>query len=80
VTEKEAIALFDFRARNDKEMSLKKGDTVYLHSRVSSEWWQGRNGRGQTGLIPHTYVAVHTRCVLCSLHSLVNFLIIVVIL
>ena len=70
--EKEGIALFDFRARNEKELSLKKGDTVHLHTRVSSEWWRGSSG-GHTGLIPHTYVAVQTRCVLyylqCSVIS-----------
>jgi len=56
----EGIALFDFKARNEKELSLKKGDTVHLHTRVSSEWWRGSNA-GQTGLIPHSYVAVQTR-------------------
>lgn len=65
VTEKEAIALFDFRARNEKELSLKKGDSVHLHTRVSSEWWRGSSG-GHTGLIPHTYIAVQTRYVLYS--------------
>jgi len=67
VTEKEAVALFDFRARNEKELSLKKGDTVHLHTRMSSEWWRGSSG-GHTGLIPHTYVAVQTRYVLYRLH------------
>ena len=59
-TKKDAIALFDFRARNEKELSLKKGDTVQLHERVSSEWWRGSSGR-QTGLIPHNYIAVRSR-------------------
>jgi len=70
VIEKDAIALFDFKARNEKELSLKKGDTVLLHTRVSSEWWRGSSG-GHTGLIPHSYVAVQTRCALCSLQTLV---------
>jgi len=61
VMEKDAIALFDFKARNDKELSLKKGDVVQLHTRISSEWWKGSCG-GHTGLIPHNYVAVQTRC------------------
>jgi len=59
-TRKDAVALFDFRARNEKELSLKKGDTVQLHARVSSEWWRGSCG-GQTGLIPHNYIAVQSR-------------------
>ena len=71
VREKDAIALFDFRARNEKELSLKKGDTVQLHTRVSSEWWRGSSG-GRTGLIPHNYIAVQTRCDLCFLHTVLN--------
>jgi len=70
VVEKEAVALFDFKARNEKELSLKKGDTVCLHTRVSSEWWKGSSG-GQTGLIPHSYIAVQTRCASCFLYTLV---------
>ena len=69
MAEKDAIALFDFRARNEKELSLKKGDTVQLHTRVSSEWWRGSSG-GQTGLIPHNYIAMQTRCALYSLYTL----------
>ena len=69
MTEKDAVALFDFRARNEKELSLKKGDAVQLHTRVSSEWWKGSCG-GYTGLIPHNYIALQTRSVLCfSAHS-----------
>lgn len=59
-TRKDAIALFDFRARNEKELSLKKGDTIQLHARVSSEWWRGSSS-GQMGLIPHSYIAVQSR-------------------
>ena len=66
MTEKDAIALFDFRARNEKELSLKKGDAVQLHSRVSSEWWKGTSG-GHTGLVPHNYIAVQPRCDFCFL-------------
>jgi len=70
-TRKDAIALFDFRARNEKELSLKKGDTVQLHARVSSEWWRGSSS-GQTGLVPHSYIAVQSRwavvcyCLYCT--------------
>ena len=59
-TKKDAVALFDFRARNEKKLSLKKGDAVQLHARVSSEWWRGSSG-GHTGLIPHNYIAMQSR-------------------
>jgi len=71
VTEKEAVALFDFKARNEKELTLKKGDVVQLHTRVSSEWWRG-SCSGHTGFIPHNYIAMRTRYtrIICPLHGL----------
>lgn len=53
----EATAQFDFIARSDRELSLKKGDTVTLFSQVSNDWWRGAV-KGQQGLIPDKYISL----------------------
>ncbi|XP_037388224.1 epidermal growth factor receptor kinase substrate 8-like protein 3 isoform X1 [Pygocentrus nattereri] len=42
----------DFRARNDRELSVRKGQTVELLD-MSKRWWKVRNDRGQEGFIPN---------------------------
>ncbi|KAI4887457.1 hypothetical protein NFI96_017441, partial [Prochilodus magdalenae] len=44
--------LCDFRARNDRELSVRKGETVELLD-MSKRWWKVRNDRGQEGFIPN---------------------------
>jgi SLIT-ROBO Rho GTPase activating protein len=53
----EATAQFDFIARSDRELSLKKGDSVTLYSQVSNDWWRGAV-KGQEGLIPDKYISL----------------------
>lgn len=53
----EATAQFDFIARSDRELSLKKGDTVTLYSQVSNDWWKGAVN-GHEGLIPDKYISL----------------------
>uniref|UniRef100_A0A182P8D3 SLIT-ROBO Rho GTPase-activating protein 1 n=1 Tax=Anopheles epiroticus TaxID=199890 RepID=A0A182P8D3_9DIPT len=53
----EAIVQFDFNARSERELSLRKGDTVILYSQVSNDWWRGAVN-GKTGLIPDKYISL----------------------
>ncbi|KAL9702695.1 hypothetical protein quinque_006213 [Culex quinquefasciatus] len=53
----EAIVQFDFLARSERELSLRKGDTVILYNQVSNDWWRGAVG-GKTGLIPDKYISL----------------------
>uniref|UniRef100_A0A6P7G527 SLIT-ROBO Rho GTPase-activating protein 1-like n=1 Tax=Diabrotica virgifera virgifera TaxID=50390 RepID=A0A6P7G527_DIAVI len=53
----EATAQFDFIARSDRELSLKRGDSVTLYSQVSNDWWRG-TVNGQEGLIPDKYISL----------------------
>ncbi|XP_031636973.1 SLIT-ROBO Rho GTPase-activating protein 1-like isoform X2 [Contarinia nasturtii] len=53
----EATAQFDFIARSDRELSLRKGDLVTLRKQVSNDWWQG-TVRGKDGLIPDKYISL----------------------
>ncbi|XP_069489276.1 SLIT-ROBO Rho GTPase-activating protein 2 isoform X2 [Ambystoma mexicanum] len=54
----EAIAKFDYTGRTPRELSFKKGATLLLCHRASSDWWDGRLN-GIEGLIPHQYIKVH---------------------
>ncbi|XP_014220165.1 SLIT-ROBO Rho GTPase-activating protein 1-like isoform X3 [Trichogramma pretiosum] len=51
----EATAQFDFKARSERELSFKKGDTLTLYAQVSNDWWKGALA-GKDGLIPDKYI------------------------
>lgn len=53
----EATAQFDFNARSNRELSLRKGDLVTLRKQVSNDWWQG-TVRGKDGLVPDKYISL----------------------
>ncbi|XP_071454526.1 SLIT-ROBO Rho GTPase-activating protein 1-like isoform X2 [Hetaerina americana] len=51
----EATAQFDFLARSDRELSLKKGENIILFNQVSGDWWRG-SVNGREGLVPDKYI------------------------
>ncbi|XP_014259247.1 SLIT-ROBO Rho GTPase-activating protein 1-like [Cimex lectularius] len=53
----EATAQYDFTARNDRELTLAKGDNVMLFSQVSCDWWRGAVS-GREGLVPDKYITI----------------------
>lgn len=53
----EATAQFDFIARSNRELSLRKGDLVILRKQVSNDWWQG-TVKGKDGLVPDKYISL----------------------
>lgn len=53
----EATAQFDFNARSERELSLRKGDLVILRKQVSNDWWQG-TVKGKDGLVPDKYISL----------------------
>ncbi|XP_032077598.1 neutrophil cytosol factor 4 [Thamnophis elegans] len=50
-------ALFDFTASNKPELSFKKGDLIYLLSRINKDWFEGTL-RDATGIFPCDFVSV----------------------
>ncbi|XP_078285712.1 LOW QUALITY PROTEIN: guanine nucleotide exchange factor VAV3-like [Rhinoraja longicauda] len=51
-----AVAQYDFSARDLRELSLKKGDVVMIHSKTGTDgWWRG-SVNGRVGWFPCTYV------------------------
>ncbi|XP_078803834.1 SLIT-ROBO Rho GTPase-activating protein 2 isoform X4 [Oryzias latipes] len=53
----EAIAKFDYTGRSSRELSFKKGASLFLYGRASSDWWEGRHN-GVDGLVPHQYIVI----------------------
>lgn len=68
----EATAQFDFNARSDRELSLRKGDLVTLRKQVSNDWWHG-TVKGKDGLIPDKYISLKIKYVHQMLFSRAKF-------
>uniref|UniRef100_A0A3B3QAE3 Sorbin and SH3 domain containing 3 n=1 Tax=Paramormyrops kingsleyae TaxID=1676925 RepID=A0A3B3QAE3_9TELE len=52
-----ARAKFHFQAQSPKELTLQKGDVVYIHRQVDANWYQGEH-HGRLGLFPANYVEI----------------------
>uniref|UniRef100_A0A8C2Z258 Osteoclast-stimulating factor 1 n=1 Tax=Cyclopterus lumpus TaxID=8103 RepID=A0A8C2Z258_CYCLU len=48
-------ALFDFEAKEDGELSFKRGNIVQVLDQSGAGWWKG-TCNGQTGMFPNNYV------------------------
>ncbi|KAH0566220.1 hypothetical protein GP486_000395 [Trichoglossum hirsutum] len=51
-----AIAQFDYEKAEDNELELKEGEYITDIDMVDSDWWMGRNSKGEMGLFPANYV------------------------
>ncbi|XP_039625547.1 vinexin isoform X2 [Polypterus senegalus] len=54
---KPARAKFDFLAQSPKELTLRKGDVVYIHRQVDANWLEGEH-HGMVGIFPESYVEI----------------------
>ncbi|XP_061842229.1 vinexin isoform X1 [Nerophis lumbriciformis] len=54
---KAARAKFNFQAQSQKELTLHRGDIVYIHRQVDANWFEGEH-HGRAGIFPTTYVEV----------------------
>eukprot|EP01120_Amphizonella_sp_Union-15-10_P011395 TRINITY_DN4816_c0_g1_i1.p1 TRINITY_DN4816_c0_g1~~TRINITY_DN4816_c0_g1_i1.p1 ORF type:complete len:499 (-),score=124.05 TRINITY_DN4816_c0_g1_i1:75-1571(-) len=52
---RKCVALFDFVAENDDELSIKEGEELIIESEAEG-WFTGTNKNGETGLFPANYV------------------------
>lgn len=52
-----AVALYDFAADQDDEMSVVAGEHLVVIEQ-DEEWWKCRNIHGQEGVVPASYVEV----------------------
>ncbi|XP_028433675.1 vinexin isoform X2 [Perca flavescens] len=54
---KAARAKFNFQALTPKELTLQKGDIVYIHRQVDANWFEGEH-HGRAGIFPTSYVEI----------------------
>merc|ERR1712013_907883 len=52
-----ARALFSFQAQNNRELSFKKGDVIYIKKQVDGNWYEGERN-AMMGIFPTTYVEI----------------------
>uniref|UniRef100_A0A8C7C107 Spectrin alpha chain, erythrocytic 1 n=1 Tax=Neovison vison TaxID=452646 RepID=A0A8C7C107_NEOVI len=53
--EQRVVALYDFQARSNREVTMKKGDVLTLLSSINKDWWKVESGDHQ-GFVPAVYV------------------------
>uniref|UniRef100_A0A1I7TM04 ADF-H domain-containing protein n=1 Tax=Caenorhabditis tropicalis TaxID=1561998 RepID=A0A1I7TM04_9PELO len=56
VAEQQAMALWDYQAADDTEISFDPDDIITDIDQVDSGWWKGRAPNGRVGLFPSNYV------------------------
>ncbi|XP_020561711.1 vinexin isoform X5 [Oryzias latipes] len=54
---KAARARFDFQAQSPKELTLQKGDIVYIRRQIDANWFEGEH-HGRAGIFPTSYVEI----------------------
>ena len=54
----EAVALYDFQAQGDDELSVAEGHALWIIEQDGDEWWKCRNVDGSEGVVPASYVEV----------------------
>ncbi|XP_019392851.1 PREDICTED: intersectin-2 isoform X1 [Crocodylus porosus] len=55
----QVIAMYDYLANNEDELSFSKGQFINVLSKDDADWWQGELS-GMTGLFPSNYVKMTT--------------------
>ncbi|TFK43561.1 hypothetical protein BDQ12DRAFT_675175 [Crucibulum laeve] len=53
-----AVALYDFAADGEDELSVAEGEQLTVLEKDGDEWWKCRNSRGLEGVVPASYVEV----------------------
>ncbi|CCM04044.1 uncharacterized protein FIBRA_06203 [Fibroporia radiculosa] len=66
-----AVALYDFSADGEDELTVQEGEPLLVLERDGDEWWKCRNAAGGEGVVPASYVEVRPYCIISS--SQLNF-------
>lgn len=53
-----AIALYDFTADGEDELSVQEGEDLVILEQDGDEWWKCRNTHGAEGVVPASYLEV----------------------
>ena len=58
----EAVALFDYNGRTNKELTFRKNQIIYIYKKMNREWWLGHLASGnQSGFVPDGYIKLKSR-------------------
>ncbi|XP_030369114.1 uncharacterized protein LOC115620079 isoform X9 [Scaptodrosophila lebanonensis] len=55
-----ARALYNFQGQSSKELSFRKGDTIYIRRQIDANWYEGEHN-AMIGLLPVSYVEIVSR-------------------
>lgn len=58
---KEYIAIGDFTAQQDGDLTFKKGEILHIIEKKPDGWWIAKNAKGSEGLIPRTYLELYNK-------------------
>uniref|UniRef100_A0A8C7T9V4 Jouberin n=1 Tax=Oncorhynchus mykiss TaxID=8022 RepID=A0A8C7T9V4_ONCMY len=53
----QVVSLYDYSATRSDELTVQRGDVIYVLYKDNDNWWFGRLANGQQGYFPATYVA-----------------------
>lgn len=53
-----AVALYDFTADGEDELSVRENEELLIIERDSDDWWKCRNSKGKEGVVPASYLEV----------------------
>lgn len=56
-----AVALYNFSADGEDELTVHEGEALVVLERDSDEWWKCRNASGAEGVVPASYVEVQSQ-------------------
>ncbi|NXD84634.1 NPHP1 protein, partial [Halcyon senegalensis] len=56
---KECIAVGNFSAQQEGDLAFVKGEVLLILDKKADGWWVAENSKGERGLVPRTYLAVH---------------------
>ncbi|CAF4005736.1 unnamed protein product [Adineta steineri] len=51
------VAIFDYDARTNDDLTIRKNDLLEITLRKNAAWWKAKNENGKEGWIPSNYVA-----------------------
>ncbi|NXX13704.1 NPHP1 protein, partial [Podargus strigoides] len=56
---KECVTVGNFNAQQEGDLTFMKGEVLLIHDKKADGWWVAENSKGERGLVPRTYLAVH---------------------
>lgn len=54
-----AVALYDYAAKSDDELSFQQGDRILVTKHLNEEWSSGRLS-GREGMFPRNFIEINT--------------------